>query len=231
MIASDVMVSTVISVGPDARVQDVAELLLRNRISAVPVVGAEGQILGIVSEGDLMNRPEAKTARRKPWWLNAVASNDSLAVDYVKAHSCRVTDVMTRDVITAPPNTSVAEVAAILEKNRIKRVPIVAHGKIVGIVSRANLLQALASSKDKTPIARADDSAIRDSILKRLANERWARPALLSVIVHDGCVDLWGMVASSNEKEAVLVLAEVTPGVRAVNDNLNVRPVPLAGWV
>jgi CBS domain-containing protein len=231
MIASDVMVSTVITVGPDASVRDVADLLLRNRISAVPVVGADGQILGIVSEGDLMNRPEAKTARQKPWWLNAFASNDTLAVDYVKAHSRRVTDVMTRNVITAPPNTSVAEVAAILEKNRIKRVPIVAHGKIVGIVSRANLLQALASSKDKTPTAQVDDSAIRDNIMKRLADERWTRPALLSVIVQDGSVNLWGMVESSNEKEAVLVLAEATPGVRTVNDNLNVRPVPLAGWV
>jgi CBS domain-containing protein len=231
MIASDVMVSTVITVGPDASVQDVANLLLRNRISAVPVVGAEGEILGIVSEGDLMNRPEAKTVRQKPWWLNVFASNDTLAADYVKAHSRRVTDVMTRNVITAPPNTSVAEVAAILEKNSIKRVPIVAHGKIVGIVSRANLLQALASLKNKTPPARADDSAIRDNIMKRLANERWARPALLSVTVQDGSVDLWGMVESTTEKEAVLVLAEVTPGVRTVNDNLNVRPVPLAGWV
>ena len=132
MNASDVMVSIVITVGPDASVQDVADLLLRNRISAVPVVGAEGEILGIVSEGDLMNRPESKTVRQKPWWLNAFASNDALAADYVKAHSRRVTDVMTRDVITAPPNTSVAEVAAILEKNGIKRVPIVAHGRSWG---------------------------------------------------------------------------------------------------
>ena len=138
---------------------------------------------------------------------------------------------MTRDVITAPPNTSVAEVAAILEKNSIKRVPIVAHGKIVGIVSRANLLQALASLKDKTPPARADDFVIRDNIMKRLANERWARPALLSVTVQDGSVDLWGMVECATEKEAVLVLAEVTPGVRTVNDNLIVRQVSPAGWV
>ena len=138
---------------------------------------------------------------------------------------------MTRDVITAPPDTSVAEVAARPEKNSIKRVPIVAQGKIVGIVSRANLLQALASLKDKTPTARADDFAIRDNIMKRLANERWARPALLSVTVQDGSVDLWGMVESATEREAVLVLAGVTPGVRTVNDNLNVRPVPLAGWV
>ena len=231
MNASDIMVSTVITVGPDATVQDVADLLVRNRISAVPVVGDNGELLGIVSEGDLINRPETKTAHRKAWWLDALASNETLAADYVKSHSRKVADVMTRNVITASPETSVAELAAILEKNSIKRVPIVKDRRIVGIVSRANLLQGLASLKDKTPKARADDSAIRDSVMQRLANERWARPALLSVTVQDGTVDLWGMVKSAAEKKAVLVLVEVTPGVRTVNDNLNVRPVPLAGWV
>jgi CBS domain-containing protein len=157
MKASDVMVSTVITVGPDASVQDVAELLLRNRISAVPVVGDNGEVLGIVSEGDLMNRPETETAHRKAWWLDALASNEMLAADYVKSHSRKAADVMTRDVITASPETSVAELAALLEKNSIKRVPIIKDKRIVGIVSRANLLQGLATLKDKTPQARADD--------------------------------------------------------------------------
>ena len=221
MKASDVMVSTVITVGPDASVQDVAELLLRNRISAVPVVGDNGEVLGMVSEGDLMNRPETKTAHRKAWWLDARASNETLAADYVKSHSRKVADVMTRYVITASPETSVAELAALLEKNSIKRVPIIKAKRIVGIVSRANLLQGLATLKDKTPQARADDSAIR----------RWARPALLSVTVQDGIVDLWGIVESATEKKAVHVLVEVTPGVRALNDNLIIRPTSSAGWV
>jgi CBS domain-containing protein len=125
MNASDVMVTNVITVGPDASVQDVANLLLAHRISAVPVVNATGEILGIVSEGDLINRPEAQTSHRRSWWLDALASNESLAAEYVKSHSHQVTDVMTRDVITAAPDTPVAEVAALLEKNRIKRVPIV----------------------------------------------------------------------------------------------------------
>jgi len=138
---------------------------------------------------------------------------------------------MTRNVITASPETSVSELAALLEKNSIKRVPIIKDKRIVGIVSRANLLQGLASLKDKAPQARADDSAIRDSVMQKLANERWARPALLSVTVQDGTVDLWGIVESAAEKKAVRVLVEVTPGVRAVNDNLIVRSTYRTGWV
>ena len=231
MKASDVMVSSVITVGPDASVLHVAELLLRHRISAVPVVGANGDILGIVSEGDLINRPESETNRRKSWWLDALAAKETLAAEYIKSHSRKVADVMTRDVITASPDISVAEVAALLERNAIKRVPIVKDGKIVGIVSRANLLQGLASLKDKAPQAHPDDSAIRDKVMARLQNERWAKPALISVTVRDGTVDLWGIVDSATEKKAVHVLTEVTPGVRAVNDNLVIQPTSSASWM
>jgi CBS domain-containing protein len=231
MKAADVMVSNVITVGPEACVQDVAELLLRHRISAVPVVSAKGDILGIVSEGDLINRPESETERHKPWWLDALASNEGLAAEYVKSHSRNVTDVMTRDVITASRDTSLADIAALLERNRIKRVPIVENGRIVGIVSRANLLQGLASLKDKAPQGKPDDSAIRAVVMGKLQNERWARPALISVTVHDGTVDLWGIVDSAAEKKAVHVLAEVTPGVRVVNDNLMIRPASSQGWM
>jgi CBS-domain-containing membrane protein len=225
------MVSTVISVGPDARVQDVADLLLEHRISAVPVVGNNGEILGIVSEGDLINRPESETRHRKSWWLEALASNESLAAEYVKSHSRQVTDVMTRDVITVAPDTPVAEIAALLEKNRIKRVPVVQDGKIVGIVSRANLLQGLASLGGKAPQAQPDDSALREKVMSRLQNERWTKPALITVTVQDGTVELWGIVETQTEKKAVHVLAEATPGVRAVRDNLMIRPLRSSGWM
>jgi len=225
MKASDIMVSNVITIGPDASVQDVANLLLSNRISAVPVVGADGGILGIVSEGDLINRADTATAHRKSWWLNALASTEALAIEYTKTHSRRVSDVMTHDVITASPETPVSEIAALLEKNSIKRVPIVNDGKLIGIVSRANLIQGLASLKEKAPQSHCDDSAIRDKIMTKLNNERWARPALLTVTVQDGTVDLWGIVDSEVEKKAVGVLVEVTPGVHAVNDNLIIGAV------
>ncbi len=138
---------------------------------------------------------------------------------------------MTTEVITVSPGTSVAEIATLLERHRIKRVPVVENGRIVGIVSRANLLQALASLRDKAPQARPDDSAIREKVMERLQNERWVRPALISVTVQDGTVDLWGMVNSEAEKKAVHVLAEVTLGVRSVNDNLMVRPTTAQGWM
>jgi CBS domain-containing protein len=220
MKASDVMVSTVVTVDQNASVQEVADLMLRNRISAVPVVGVGGQLVGIVSEGDLINRPESQTVHRKRWWLEAIASKEAQAASYVKSHSRKVSDVMTRDVITASPETTVADVAALLERKGIKRVPIMEGGKIVGIVSRANLLQGLASMREMELQTPPDDSSIHDGVMRRLTKERWARPSLLNVSVHDGVVDLRGLVESQTEKDAVHVLAEIAPGVRAVNDNL-----------
>jgi len=209
MKAADVMITNVIAVGPDACVQDVARILLDSRISAVPVIASDGKLLGIVSEGDLMRRAEAGTGRRRPWWLAILTGREVLANEYIREHSRRVTDVMTRNVVTAAADTPLSTIANLLEKNAIKRVPIVEEGKVIGIVSRANLLQALASpgTRAKSAATGADDSKIRET-----------------VIVQDGAVELWGIVDSASEKKAVRVAAEVTPGVRAVNDNLIIRP-------
>jgi CBS domain-containing protein len=229
MNACDVMVSNVITVGADASVQEVAHLLLTHRISAVPVVNEQNELLGIVSEGDLLHRIEAGTERRRSWWLDLLASREILADDFTRSHSRHVTDVMTRRLITVAPSTPLGEVAAILEKNGIKRVPVVQDGKVVGIVSRANLLQALATLGKTAPSATTDDGSLRDRILAQLQKTAWARPGLLNIIVHDGTVELWGMVDSVEEKKAVRVVAEMTPGVRAVNDNLTIYPVMAAG--
>ncbi|HXF86981.1 MAG TPA: CBS domain-containing protein [Xanthobacteraceae bacterium] len=228
MKASDVMVTNVISVGPNACVQDVAHILLTNHISAVPVVDADGRIVGIVSEGDLMRRAETGTLRRRPWWLAVLTGREGLAAEYVKEHSRKVADVMTRNVVTVQPDTPLAEVAAILERNRIKRVPVVKDGKIVGIVSRANLLQALASLRKQIEGITPSDAVIRERVIEKLKAEPWARPSLINVIVQNGTVDLWGVVDSQTEKKAVRVAAEVTPGVTAVNDNLIIRPAETA---
>jgi CBS domain-containing protein len=224
MNAADVMVTNVITVGPDACLQDVAHLFLTNRISAAPVVGTDGKILGIVSEGDLMRRAEAGTGRRRSWWLSLLTGREVLAAEYIKEHSRKVADVMTRAVITAAPQTSLRDIANILEKNGIKRVPIVDGGKIIGIVSRANLLQALASLRNQIEGGEPDDARIREGIMERLKAEPWGRSSLINVIVQEGTVELWGIVDSPIERKAVRVAAEVTPGVRAVNDNLIIRP-------
>jgi CBS domain-containing protein len=223
MKAADVMVTSVISVGPDARLEDVAHTLLANGISAVPVIDIDCKLLGIVSEGNLMRRAEAGTGRRRPWWLAMWTGREALAAEYVREHSRKVTDVMTRSVVTATPETSLQEVATLLEKNGIKRVPIVRDGRVIGIVSRANLLQALASLRNQIDIGTPNDLAIRENVIERLKAESWARPSLINVIVQDGTVELWGIVDSQTERKAVRVAAEVTPGVRAVNDNMIIR--------
>jgi CBS domain-containing protein len=230
MKASDIMVSQVITVQPDSNVQEVAELLLKHRISAAPVVDAKGRLVGIVSEGDLLRRAEAGTERERSWWLRLLMGREILAAEFVKEHSRKVADVMTKDVITVAPDTPVSEIATTLESNRIKRVPIIDKGKLVGIVSRANLLQALASMRKEIAVEKPmADAELREKIMASLRAEPWVRPSLINVTVSDGTVDLWGVVDSHAEKQALRVAVEVTPGVRAVNDNVIVRPVVASG--
>jgi CBS domain-containing protein len=222
MRAADVMTTDVISVSPSQSVQDVADLLLANRISAVPVLLEGGELIGIVSEGDLMRRAEAGTARRRSWWLELLAAPET-ADTYVREHGRQVADVMTRYLVTVGPETPLSEIADLMEKKAIKRVPVVDEGRLVGIVSRANLLQALAAFKGDLPgESTADDAAIRADLLRRIEAEPW-KPSLLNVIVHDGAVELWGFADNPNQKRATRIAAEATPGVRAVNDNIILR--------
>jgi CBS domain-containing protein len=228
MLVRDVMVAPVITVGPSATVQEVAKLFLEKRISAVPVLDDKGKLAGIVSEGDLLHRVEAGTERHRSWWLRALIDSDTLAAEYVKSHGRKVSDVMTRDVITASPEMPLHEVASLMEKNAIRRLPILENGQVVGIVSRANLLQAVASARQLLDIT-PSDKAIRDSILASLKKEEWAHTGLLNVTVFNGIVDLWGLAESEAERKAIRVAAESTPGVNAVHDNLVVNRG--GGWV
>jgi CBS domain-containing protein len=224
--AADVMVTKVITVGPSTGVRDAAKTLLANRISAAPVVGQRGELVGIVREGDLMRRAETDSEQHRSWWLKLMTSTETLASEFSKSHSRKVADIMTRDVVTAGPDTSLGEIADLLERNMIKRVPIVEDGKVVGIVSRANLLQAFASLPIKIDAAiTADDRSIRQRVMARLQAQTWTEPWPLNVIVHDGAVELWGLVDSAAEKRAISVAAAETEGVRAVKDNLVVRPL------
>jgi CBS domain-containing protein len=226
MNAADIMVTNVVTVTPDQSVQDVAEILLDRRISGVPVIDGAGHLVGIVSEGDLMRRADSGTEHRRSWWLRLLMGREGLAQEYIKEHARKVRDIMTREVITAAPDTPVGEIADLLERNAIKRVPIVDGDKVVGIVSRANLLQALAALRKQVTVERpVDDAALREQVLRRMNAEPWMRTSLINVTAHDGTVDLWGVVDSQSEKQAIRVAAEITPGVRAVNDAIIVRPV------
>jgi predicted transcriptional regulator len=185
----------------------------------VPVVDDHGKLVGIVSEGDLLHRAEAGTERRRSWWLSGLIGEETLASEYVKAHSRKVADVMTTKLITATPDAPLHEIAALLEKNSIKRVPIVENGQLVGIVSRANLIQALASAGKGLEIP-LSDAAIRDKVMAKLTAQPWAHTALLNITVSGGVVDVWGIAQSETERKAIKVAAETTPGVLTVNDNM-----------
>ena len=225
MRAMDVMTSEVITVEQNTSVQTVAKLLAERGISAVPVVDRENRVIGMVSEGDLLHRAETGTERRRSWWLDMMASTNKLAGDYVKSHSGKVRDIMTRDLISVTETTPVADIAILLETNRIKRVPVVRDGKLVGIVSRANLVRALAMTIRQASGTEADDLSIRDKLLAELKAQRWAEVSPANVTVKDGIVHLWSSYLSEQEKRALVVAAENTPGVRRVEDHM--RPVPV----
>lgn len=224
MNAADIMTRQVVTIASDATAKDAAELMLANHISALPVVDASGKLLGIVSEGDLVRRAELGTARSRSWWLELLTPNRTLATDYVKSHGQKVSELMTRELVTAKPDTPIAEIALLLEENAIKRVPIVDKGKLVGIVARANLIQAIAArpaaQKAKT---KRKDSDVREDALAALADEPW-RPWLVNITVRDGAAHLWGVVNTDEEKLAAGVAVENVPGVVAVHNHIIVRP-------
>ena len=221
MQARDVMTTNVITVTPETTVREVAQCLLERSISAVPVVDADGKLLGIVSEGDLMRRSETGTERKPSWWLDMVSSTEDQAREYVKTHGTRARDVMTKNLITVAEDASLEEIATVLEKHHIKRVPVVKDGRVVGIVSRANLLRGLIAAQQQTAVSTPDDRALREAVIKAI-EETGARAHLVSVMASGGKIQLWGAVDSKAEKDAIRVAAENVPGVKAVDENLQV---------
>ena len=226
MHASDVMTTNVITVAPDTSVQDLAALLANQGISGVPVVDAADKLVGIVSEGDLLHRAETgterRTERRRARWFDAFSWERDAARDYVKAHSRSVQDVMTRDVITVSETTELDEIANLLETKRVKRVPVVRDGKVIGIVSRANLVRALVAKQTQpAPVSDADDRTIRLGLLAELQRQPWARIWPADIIVSDRVVHLWcSDDRSDEERQALRVAAENTPGVRGVEEHI-----------
>jgi CBS-domain-containing membrane protein len=223
MKAADVMATNVITVRLDTPVATIAEVLLANRISAVPVVNDKNVLVGIVSEGDLIHRVEAGTERHRSWWLELLTGKETLAHEFVMSHARKAADVMTRPVISVQPDTPLGDIAALLEKHRIKRVPVASNGKIVGIVSRANLIQALVNLNRAKTEASVDDMTLHGNILEQLRSKPWVDPSTISILVNNGSVELWGIVDSETEKNAIRVAVEVMPGVRQVANKLVVE--------
>ncbi len=220
MHARDIMTSPVVTVTPDTTVLEVVKLMLDNGISALPVVTANGVLVGLVSEGDLIRRSEIGARDYSSWWLAAIGGKVRLAEEFIKSHGMRVAEIMTRDVVTVPDDTPVGRIAEILEKNQIKRVPVIANDAVVGIVSRANLLQALAAQHEKMLDApSSDDRALRQEIIEMLEKQAWSDLPHLNVVVQQGVVHYWGRVHSEEARQALKVAAEGVAGVREVVDH------------
>jgi CBS domain-containing protein len=227
MRAIDVMATAVATARPDMSVRDVAKMLADYQIGGMPVVDAQGKLVGMITEGDLLRRAEIGTeVRRRGQWLELITSTRKLASEYVKAHSRLVSEVMTTDVITATEDTPLAEIAESMERHRIRRVPVLRDGKLTGLVSRANLIRALASvGPDLRCSITPDDSAIRETILSAMSGSRWALRRD-NVIVTNGIVHLWGVITSEDEGRAIRIAAENAPGVKEVKNHLEYPAFP-----
>jgi CBS domain-containing protein len=216
------MVRAVVTTSPDTTVEELARLMTNLRISGVPVMDKDGRLVGMVTEGDLLRRVETGTERHRPRWSVPFSSNSRLAAEYIKSHAKRVADIMTRDVCSVEESATLGEIANLLETKHIKRVPVVHDGKIVGVVSRADLLKVLVSGGAETA-HEEQDRTIRTQLLAELREQKWA-DAEGRVVVSDGIVHLWGIVGSENERRALRIAAENTPGVRGVEDHTEFAP-------
>jgi CBS domain-containing protein len=219
MNAGDIMVRDVVAVGPEAPVREVALLMLERRISGVPVIDGERHVVGIVSEGDLIRRPEIETDQAPKGWLGLFLSEEERARDFVKSHGRKASEVMTQPAISVSPDTPLAEVVRLMERHRIKRLPVIRQGKLAGLVTRADLLRALVAHHDVSPAA-TNDRELRDRIDTMLRGEDWAVSAYVNVNVENGVAQLWGTVESAAQREALILAVRGVPGVRDVQPHL-----------
>jgi CBS domain-containing protein len=230
MNASDVMTRTILSVRPDATVAEAIRTMLDNKISGLPVIDEAGRLVGILTEGDLLRRGETGTERHRARWLEVLMGPGRLAGEYVRTHGRRVEGIMTRDLVSVTPDTPLKEVVELMERRRIKRVPVLDGDVPVGILSRADLLRALARVLEEKPALSTSDEEIRERILAELAKAAWAPREGLTITVENGVVDLNGVILDEKEREALRVAAENVPGVRAVADHL-VWVEPVSGTI
>ena len=224
MRAKDVMSNGVISIMADATVFEAAELLVGAQVSAVPVLDSTATIVGIVSEADLIRRAEIGTAPHKSWLLRMLADDFTTASEYVHSHSRRVKDVMTKAVITTTEDATLGEVAELMAKHNVKRIPVVRDGTLAGIVSRSNLLQALMWREPKTVESGQPDEELRHQVLEAVQKHSWASSGLTNVFVSESVVHLWGYVPNVAIHKAYRVAAENVPGVRAVKNHMRTMP-------
>lgn len=221
MKAIDIMTTDVVTVSPETSVYEAARLLLGRRISALPVLNADARLIGIISESDLMRRGEIRSEKRSSWLQELLGSDLRRASQFLRAHGRRVADVMSTEVISAPPRTPMRQLAELMERHHVKRLPIVDGHRLVGIVGRSDLLRALlALDPTEQPAPDADDQAVRQRLLEALKARHWAGSIVANVIVEEGVVHLWGEAGTAREIDACRALAETIEGVRRVANHM-----------
>ena len=229
MRASEVMTRNVITVGPEASVANAIRLMLDNNVSGLPVL-ADGKVIGILTEGDLLRRSETGTERHRPRWLEILMGPGRMAGEYVRTHGRKVGEIMTTDLISVAGDTPLDEVVGLMERRRIKRVPVIEGDLLVGVISRADLLGSLLRALEAHHAEIRRDDEILEQILAELAKAAWVPKDGLSISVKEGVVDLNGVILEEKEREALRVVAENVPGVKAVEDHL-VWIEPVSGTV
>jgi CBS domain-containing protein len=220
MKAADLMTSFVVTVRPDATIEFAAQLMLQYRISGLPVTDGDGVVLGIVTESDLLRRAETGTEKHHARWVSLLIGPGRLAQEYVHSHARKVSEVMTERVFSVVPGTPLADLVVLMETKHVKRVPVVDQGRLVGIVSRADVMGALVGLLAEKPVGVATDSEIRNQILAEIDRQPWGPRGSVDVIVANGVVVLKGTIPDERERAALRVAAENVPGVKAVHDRL-----------
>lgn len=222
MKAKDVMTTRVVTVAPDDSVLTAARLMLQNRVSGLPVTDNKGRLVGVVTEGDFLRRAETATGRRRPRWLEFVLGPGRMAKEYTQLHARKVQEVMTVPPIGINEETPLSAAVELMERKHIKRLPVLRDERVVGLVSRANLLHAFANlARDALLTAPSlDDQAIRERLIADLNRESWAPLATVTVMVRNGIVDLHGVITDERHRNALIVAAENVPNVKGVRDHL-----------
>ncbi|MDA9479666.1 hypothetical protein XI03_35270 [Bradyrhizobium sp. CCBAU 65884] len=219
MHAIHVMTRDVVAVTPHTTIEEAAKIMLQMHISGLPVIDDAGNLVGMVSQSDFLRRSELGTGRRHAAWLTFFMGPGRAAAEFIHERGRKVEDVMTRKVITIQEETSLADIVASMEKHDIKRVPVMRGKGVVGIVTRSNLLQAMASLAHEIPDPTADDEHIRERITRAIEVTDW-RPIGFRVTSRQGVVHLHGLITTDEARRATIVAAENTNGVKEVHDHL-----------
>lgn len=219
MRARDIMTKDVVTVGYNTPITEIAAILMKHRISGVPVVTKNQQVIGIVSESDLIHRAETGTEIRRKWWLTLFSDPDRMAREYTKAHGLRAEHVMSRTVVSVSEDAEAAYVADVLDRHRIKRVPVLSNGQLVGLITRSDLVRALAGVEIGKPVTRSADAALQKALIEKIRTQSWLNPTYLVPLVNGGVVDLWGFIESDEQRKALFILIEEVTGLRNIKDH------------